>query len=223
MPSVEKSGRTVEEAIELALADLGNVSREKASIEVISEGRGGLLGIGAEEAKVRVTVSESLDDREPSGDEDIGIAGEEELEKLLALLKVEASVELETASVDNLSSTPAVLNIRGPNLALLIGRRGETLSVLQYVVNLILSRRFKRRTALLVDVDGYRQRRQESLRALALRAADQVKYTNGPVFLEAMPSYERRIIHLALQDRFDVISKSVGEGEQRKVVISPKQ
>jgi spoIIIJ-associated protein len=115
------------------------------------------------------------------------------------------------------------LDIVGEDLGILIGRRGETLSSLQYVVNLIASRHFKTRVRVVVDVEGYRQRRHESLRSLARRFADQVKSTGRSVTLEPMPASERRIIHLELRDNPHVTTQSIGEGESRKVAILAKE
>ncbi|UCG83105.1 MAG: single-stranded DNA-binding protein, partial [Dehalococcoidia bacterium] len=102
------------------------------------------------------------------------------------------------------------------------GRRGETLSSLQYLVNLITSRHFKSRVGVVVDVEGYRQRRYESLRFLARRLADQVKNTGRSVTLEPMSAGERRVIHLELRDNPHVTTQSIGQGESRKVAILSK-
>ena len=114
------------------------------------------------------------------------------------------------------------LDIKGEDLGILIGRRGETLSALQYLVNLIVSRRLKGRVGVVVDVEGYRQRRYESLRLLARRLGEQVKTTGRAVTLEPMPANERRIIHLELKDDPDLTTESMGQGEERKIVIMSK-
>ena len=116
-----------------------------------------------------------------------------------------------------------VLEVIGEDLGLLIGRRGETLTSLQFVLNLILAKRLKKWSRVVVDVEGYRSRREATLSGLAKRMAYRVQQTGQPVALEAMPAGERRIIHLALADHPQVSTGSVGEGDHRKVVISPRR
>jgi len=115
-----------------------------------------------------------------------------------------------------------VLDIRGDDLGLLIGRRGETLRDLQFITRLIVSRKVGHWPNLVVDVEQYRIHREQALQQLARRMADKVRLTRQPVPLEPMPPNERRIIHLALRDDPYVTTHSVGEGEARKVIISPK-
>lgn len=116
----------------------------------------------------------------------------------------------------------AVLDVQGDDLGMLIGRRGETLVSLQYMLNLMLARRTATRVMVGVDVGGYRRRREESLRSLAMRTADRVRASGQSVTLEPMPPNERRIIHIALSDNPDVLTVSIGEGEGRKVAITPR-
>lgn len=118
--------------------------------------------------------------------------------------------------------TPLVLNIVGDELGMLIGRRGETLRDLQFLVRLMVSRKIGAWPNLMLDVEGYKSRREEALKSLAARMAVQVKRTGNGVTLEPMPAHERRIIHLALRDDPDVYTESTGEGEERKVQILPR-
>lgn len=121
---------------------------------------------------------------------------------------------------------PLILNIRSDNqdlLSLLIGRRGETLSALQLLVNLIVSKQTGHREHIIVDAEGYRVRREQNLRSMALRIANQVRRSGHPVVLEAMPPNERRIIHIALAESDDISTESTGEGDQRRVVVSLKR
>jgi len=118
--------------------------------------------------------------------------------------------------------TPLVLNIVGDELGILIGRRGETLRDLQFIVRLMVSRKIGTWPNLLLDVEGYKARREGALKSLAARMADQVKRTGNGVTLEPMPAHERRIIHLALRDDPSVYTESTGEGEDRKVQILPR-
>ena len=113
--------------------------------------------------------------------------------------------------------------VEGEDLGLLIGRRGQTLASLQYLVNLIVSKQTNRRVAFAVDVDGYRRRREEALVGLAKRTASRVRTSGRSVTLEPMPPNERRIVHLALQDDPAVVTVSIGEGEARKVAITPSR
>jgi spoIIIJ-associated protein len=216
MESVEISAKTEEEAVDLALADLG-LSRSEVEIVVVKKGRTGLFGLGSEEVRVRVTPLGLL----PK--EEFGVVGmaKDVLESLLSFVGVTASVNLEERQAGEQGSPS--FDIRGEDLGILIGRRGETLTALQYVTNLIVSRTVKSRVGVVVDVEGYRQRRHDSLRSLAQRLADRVKTTGRPLTLEPMPSSERRIIHLELRDHGDVMTESVGQGEDRKVCIVPKK
>jgi spoIIIJ-associated protein len=118
---------------------------------------------------------------------------------------------------------PTVLNITGEDLGILIGRRGETLRALQYLVRLMVSHRIKHWTNLVVDVESYVVRRRHSLEGLAQRVADQVARTGRTQALEPMPAYERRIVHITLRNHPKVTTQSVGEGERRKVTIVPRR
>ena len=118
--------------------------------------------------------------------------------------------------------SPLVVNVVGDELGILIGRRGSTLRDLQFMVRLIVNREIKIWPNLVVDVDGYKARREEALRVLAKRMADQVRETDRVATLEPMPAYERRIVHITLRDDPDVYTESTGEGEDRKVQIFPK-
>lgn len=147
------------------------------------------------------------------------------LENLIRLMGVEATVaarEPETPG-DGVGMNEAVLDIDGEDLGILIGRRGQTLMSLQYILNLILSKRTNRRVAFGVDVDGYRQRREEALVGLAQRSAERVRGTGKSVTLEPMPANERRIVHITLAEDATVMTVSIGEGEARKVAITPSQ
>jgi spoIIIJ-associated protein len=147
------------------------------------------------------------------------------LQNIIQLMGLEATVsprEPETAG-DGVGMIEAVLDVEGDDLGILIGRRGQTLSALQYVLNLMISKQTNRRVAFGVDVDGYRRRREESLVGLAKRMAARVRGTGRSVTLEPMPPNERRIVHLALADDPAVMTVSIGEGEARKVAITPSR
>jgi spoIIIJ-associated protein len=140
------------------------------------------------------------------------------LQHVLRYMNIHATVQVR-------STEPLTLNIHGinENLGLLIGRRGETLAALQLLVNLIVSHRTRHRMRIIVDAENYRQRREENLRSLALRVAQQVRSYRRSIALEAMPPHERRIVHLALSESKDISTESIGEGDERRVVISLKR
>lgn len=215
MESMEVSAKNVEEAIELALKKLG-ANRDEVEVVVLKKGRPGFLGFGAEEARVKV-IRHRLEEAECAS----VILAKEMLEKLLNLMNVPASVRVkEPSSSGEIGERASIaLDISGEDLGILIGRRGNTLSSLQYLLYLMVSHQVKARVLLSIDVEGYRERRYETLKNLALRMAERVRDTGQPATLEPMPPSERRIIHLALQDHPGVITQSIGEGETRKVTI----
>jgi spoIIIJ-associated protein len=148
------------------------------------------------------------------------------LENILEKMGIDASVvyqEGETCSDDEGEEAPAVYNIEGDELGILIGRRGQTLSCLQYIVKIIAANRIQDSLpSIIVDVNGYKQKRQQVLVELAERVAEQVDNSGKSFTLEPMPAYERRIIHMALSSHPGVKTESVGFGEDRKVSIIPK-
>ena len=233
--SVEAGGKDVEEAIAQGLAELGK-TRDEVEIEVLSEGSRGLFGLGAEEARVRISIIESqvLEEvvekievvREPAApplERDFQQIAKGTLEELLVKMGIRVQVVIrQKADVGEGELPTVVLDIVGDDLGILIGRRGETLAALQYITRLIVSHKTHRWHPLVVDVEQYKVRRERSLRRLAQRMAERVSFSRQPVALEAMSAYERRIVHLALRDHPTVTTKSVGEGDHRKVTIIPK-
>ena len=204
MDSVEANAKNVEDAIQVALKKLG-ASRDEVEIVVLSEGRSGILGLGAEDARVRVTLKEQEvpvveAPVAPAGTEDVVAIAKEVLESLLKLMSVNANVEAKLAEADARDGTIINLDISGEDLGILIGRRGETLSSLQFISNLIVGKKTGYAAKVAVDVEGYRMRRADALRGLALRMAERVKQTQQAVTLEAMPPSERRVIHMTLAD-----------------------
>lgn len=209
MEVIEIAAGTVEQAIEKAEAQLG-LSRDQFKVEIVKEGRSGILGVGGRDAVIKVTPIIMPEESTVSGVIEI-------LNTLLGFMGVEGKVEV---LADGL---PLSLNINGEDLGILIGRRGQTLVALEYVTKLIVVRRLKTWLPLAIDVGGYKKRRRESLQKLALYLAEQVKSRRRAMPMEPMPADERRIIHLTLADHPDVTTESVGEGENRKVVISPRE
>ncbi len=191
-------------------------------VTVVKRGRSGILGLGAEEARIRVRSLVKM----PEKENDIVEVAKHALESLLTRIGVMASIVPQARPItegEEEVATPVTLEIKGDDLGILIGRRGQTLASLQYIVRLIVGHQTKNWVPIVVDVEGYKQRRYEALRALAWRVAGQVKDKGTPFTLEPMPAYERRIIHLALAEHPDVTTQSVGWGESRKVVILPKE
>ncbi len=179
---------------------------------VLKEGKSGFLGFGGEEAAVRVFRRQPEEVRQAAA-----TLAKEVLEELLPLMQVSASVEEKEPSEEGRAIVG--LDINGEDLGILIGRRGQTLYSLQYLVYLMVGHRLKAHVPITIDVAGYRERREEALKNLAWRIAERVMVTGQPVPLEPMPASERRIIHLALRDYPGVTTQSIGEGDDRKVTI----
>ncbi len=173
--------------------------------------------LGGTEAPAVDETEHELQDVEHPSHEDVEITVDV-LQHILRYMNIHAAVQV-------CSTNPLTVNIHGmnENLGLLIGRRGETLAALQLLVNLIVSHRTKHRLRIIVDAENYRQRREANLRSLALRVAQQVRNYRRSIALEAMPPYERRIVHIALSDSKDISTESIGEGDERRVVISLKR
>ncbi|MPZ13282.1 MAG: KH domain-containing protein [Chloroflexi bacterium] len=225
--SVEVQGRTTEEAIGKALDQLG-VTRDEVEIEVLTEGRAGVFGVGSHEALVRVTVAtddfdedEEIDAGDAATDSADAELARETLERMLDLLDFANLVTVRTTQRER-GLTTIALDVAGEDMGLLIGRHGETLASLQFLLNTCLSRQLSRSTRILVDIEHYRDRREQSLRGIAVRAAERARRERRPVTLQPMPPSERRVIHLALQSSTWVTTESTGEGSERRVVISPK-
>ncbi|MDD4859378.1 MAG: KH domain-containing protein [Dehalococcoidales bacterium] len=157
--------------------------------------------------------------------DDTAVAARDILVKLLDLMGVDATVEISDefpVESDSGFTSFNALNIEGDDLGILIGRRGQTLATLQYMVRLILSHGNQQQSPIIIDVEGYKRRRYESLRALAKRIAEEVKTRHRSFTLEPMPAFERRIVHLTLANNPDVTTESTGFGEARKVIVKPK-
>ena len=210
--SREISGKTVEEAIELALKELG-AKREEVEIEVLSKGKAGFLGIGAESARVRV--------RRIPVSQNVATRAMEVVNQLLKIAGVATTATLRTAH-DSQTGGP-IIDIQGEDSGLLIGRRGETLRALQFVVNLLVNRNSNSPVRVVLDVELYRQRREKALRELAMKVAEKVATSGRAITLEPMPAAERRIIHLTLANHPQVTTQSTGVGNIRKVTVMPKK
>ena len=215
-PSREFSAKTVDEAIQKGLSELG-LARDGVEIEIVREGSRGVLGLGSEDAIVRLTPTSVSD----SSNIDVQQTAQELLFTLLHKMGIKAQVEVQP---DPGSESPNafVLNIVGDDLGVLIGRRGETLRDLEYVMRLMVTQKGGKAAKIVVDVEGYRTRRERVLRELAKRMAERVEVSRQPITLEAMPPNERRIIHMTLRDHPSVMTNSIGEGDHRRVMILHK-
>jgi len=204
----EGRGRTVREAIDHALARL-DVGEEDVDVQVLEEGNRGLFGlVGGRQAAVRLTVKPTR----------AAVAGEL-IEAIGRAMNIPLEVRTEGEGEYLFVAAEAAQGREG-DLGALIGRRGWTLDALQYLVNVAAGRHGRGRGRIVLDVGGYRARREETLRRLAKRLASQVKRTGDPITLDAMSALERRIIHLALQGDPEVVTRSVGVEPYRKVVIA---
>jgi len=281
--SVEATGRTVDEAIENALDELG-LERDDVTIEVLApavQGRAArvrvtpLEGIEFEDDDEDLDDEDDLDedeeeeelDEEDAEEEDVEDEDEDEeeedaedapavavparvppprhprgvepgqisdearpiaatvvevLNELLDRMDLVSDVQIDAAEIEE--GLPTIqLSIHGEYGGILIGRRGETLSALQFILGLIASRRAERRIRVILDAEGYRDRRARLLRDIAIRAAERARRYRQPIFLDPMLPGERRIVHMTLADNPDVSTHSVGEGDSRRVVVSPRQ
>ena len=212
MKSITTTAKTVEDAIEIALKEL-DVDRTEVEIDVVSKGKPGILGIGSEPASVRVKKVEFKSDNDSAK-----VAGEV-LAGLLNLMNVEAVSSLIDAGDDEQSGPE--FDIEGDDAGLLIGRRGETLQALQFITRVITNNKTGHRSPISVDVEGYYQRRDQSLVNLADRVAKRVVRTGREIELEPMTARERRVVHMSLADNEDVYTESSGLGTDRRIVIIP--
>ncbi|MFZ5897623.1 MAG: RNA-binding cell elongation regulator Jag/EloR [Bacillota bacterium] len=204
--SLESSGKSVEEAVENALREL-SVNREDVEVEVLEESVKGLFGIlGTRPARVRVTVKEKLADRVIS---------------LLRDITAEMGVHPDFTVEEDDEEIKVTLT--GRNMGVLIGRRGETLNSLQYLVSLAANRNQEQRRKIVLDVEGYRRKREETLQNLAVKLADKARRRGRSVVLEPMNPQERRVIHTTLRGRDDIYTFSEGEEPFRKIVIAPRK
>jgi spoIIIJ-associated protein len=234
--SLEVIAPSVEEAIAQGAVELG-LPEEELEVEVLDEGSKGFLGLGTRQVRVRLTVrideppeetpqKETPQYEEPSemDDEEAVRIAHETVEELLHRMGIKANVATQWGELEPPGRIrPLLIEIRGDDLSILIGRRGETLSALQYITRLIVGKELKRPVAVVIDIEGYRARREGQLRRLARKIAEQAIETGRTMNLEPMPANERRIIHIELKDNPKVETLSIGEGNRRKVTVIPQQ
>jgi spoIIIJ-associated protein len=241
METLEIEGKSIDAAIEKACRDFG-VSREKLNIEIISEGATGFLGLmGGRRAKIKaglLSIDATLNmpltalhpetektpetgiaaaafDKPPVSDDKVGERAKAVLEGILVRMGIAAPVSVEE------TEESILLNIKGDGGGLIIGRRGQNLDAIQYIVNKAANRSRDGRKIIIIDTEAYRKRREESLVTLAEKLGEKVKKTKKAVTVSHMNPHDRRIIHVALQNDASLTTKSRGEGEYRKIVIIP--
>lgn len=233
MQYVETEGNTIDEAIENALKVLA-VERDKVSVDILTEGKKGFLGFGAQKARIRASLRKALlaDEKDQPArktseakritkDEVIAVGqkGKEVLTQILSLMGIQASVEIKPGEIEE----EVVLDIHGEDGGLLIGRKGQTLDALQYLLTrMVNERQGQEGPQLVVDIENYRVRRQKSLEDMALRLGEKAKRSRKPVTVDALSAADRRIIHVTLQDDPWLTTKSLGQGAYRRIIIVPE-
>lgn len=226
MKWVEKTAKTVDEAVELALQELG-IAKDKADIEVLEQPNKGFLGlIGSRLAKVKVSMAEEKTAEISTAEPKMQAADKSQekdaaykfLREVLNCMDIKAEIKIKY------TETGLYINLTGPKMGIIIGRRGQTLDSLQYLVSLVVNRNKGKDSfvRVVLDTENYREKREETLIRLANRLAERVVKTRRKMELEPMNPYERRIIHSALQDYPGVITYSEGEEPNRKVIIACK-
>ncbi|MQG02529.1 MAG: protein jag [SAR202 cluster bacterium] len=219
MNTIQMTGKTVEDAIEIALREL-DVDRGEVEIDVISRGKAGVFGLGSEPAKVKVSKVVLSSSKEVDSSSDVIRVARETIDELISLMDVDVMCNLRQAESEEVGGP--LFEIEGDDSGLLIGRKGETLRSLQFMVRFLVSRKTGERANLSVDVEGYDDRRRQSLSSLANRVAQRVVKTGRSIELEPMNPRERRLVHITLSENGDVYTESSGTGEGRRVVILPR-
>lgn len=237
---------SVEEALEKGLNELG-LREEDVDVEILDEGKKGLLGLGSRQARIAIKIKSQGKAAKPEErgvqivkkppvlpqqevepktsaeePEEISIA-RETINIILEKMQVNADVSVKLGDESSGHIQPILIDIEGDDLSFLIGRKAETINALQYVTSLIVGRELGRWIPLQIDVQHYRKRREDELRKLAKRIADQVIQTGRRQVLEPMPPNERRIVHIELRENPYVETESIGEDPRRKVTVRPKE
>lgn len=224
--TVVKTAKTVDEAIEAALAELG-VSKDEATIEVITEPAGGFLGLGSKDAEVKVTADIAEEE------EDVVYYGDDENFEGDAVTEAEDAAVTFVAEIlsgigihgnmDSYREDDAIyISVSGADCGAAIGRHGETLESISYLTNLVANKHSEEKVHVHLDVGGYRKHREQVIKGLADRAASKAKKTGRKVVMEAMNPAERRIVHSYLQDVNGISTHSEGTEPNRKVIVTPE-
>lgn len=241
--TLEVIAPTIEEALSRGLEQLG-VTKDMVDMDVLDEGSRGFLGLGSRQVRIRLTlkgveetpaavaapkvdsapVTSTTASADTGPDESLLAYAEKVTSEMLGLMKIGAKVSAQyAANPDAEGDLPMLIDIHGDDLSVLIGRRAETLNALQYLLALIISKQATHWVQVVVDVEGYRARRERQLRQLARRMADQAIRSGKKQLLEPMSPAERRIVHLELRDHAEVKTESVGEEPNRKISIVLKK
>lgn len=225
MDSIEATGATIEEAIDAAVREL-QAAREEVEVEILENPSRGLLGlVGTRQARVRATrrqeqpaasVASPVSSESATSSQDLGERGAQLLRDVITHIGVEAEVVVRSAEEG------LVLEITGDTSGILIGRHGQMLDALEYIVNRVLLRDDDHAPRVVVDANQYRSRRRASLEELGQRMAQQAKRKGKPIMLNPMPPQDRRIVHLALQGDTSLTTRSTGSGFLRRLVIIPQ-
>mgnify|MGYP001159337193 CR=1 FL=1 len=203
MREVTVKGKTVEEAVEQALSQL-NVTRDRVKVTVIDEAKKGFFGIGGKPAVVKISeLPDAIDE------------AENYLRTIVEKMGMDVTIQTKE------DSEQVFFDLSGDEIAVLIGKRGQTLNALQYLTNLVANRHADRFIRVQLDAENYRERRRETLHQLAIRLAEKAQKLNRKIVLDSMPAHERKIIHLALKDVPEVSTVSEGVEPNRYVVILP--
>ncbi|HEY3062329.1 MAG TPA: RNA-binding cell elongation regulator Jag/EloR [Chloroflexota bacterium] len=224
MASVETTGPTVDDAIDAALEQL-DLDEDQVDLEILSEGGDG------QPARVRATPRSEIaapgiaalsePDEEAEWDEPLATAGREIVEDLLDYMGFPGEVDILRAGKENGTPTLVMAVVDGESMGALIGRRGETLQAFQFITQLLVNRRVGHWTRVLLDIEGYRSRRERYLKDTALRAAEKAMRYREPIELDPMIPSERRIVHMTLAEHEFVVTHSEGEGDSRRVIVEP--
>ncbi len=234
--STEKRAKSIDEAIELAISELG-ISKENAEIEIVQEPVKGFLGLGAKEAVVKVTAKTEKTAAKATQKKAEKPAPAPKVKKTSGgaynsdspaenaknfITDVLNAMGIEVTVTSELKGDMIEVNLEGDNMGVVIGKRGDTLDSIQYLTSLVVNQKSEDYIKVSIDTENYREKREEVLCALAQRLAAKVSRTGRKFALEPMNPYERRIIHSNLQDNEDVTTFSIGQEPYRKVVIAPK-
>ncbi|MDH3443362.1 MAG: Jag N-terminal domain-containing protein [Deltaproteobacteria bacterium] len=232
MDFVETEGITIDEAIDDALKTLG-VSRDTVTVEILSEGRKGVFGFGAQKARIRATLRKPALAQASGGEKSdanpplvtsaevavIADKAQKTLAEILRLMGVVATVEKKTGEM----AAEIILDVRADNNAILIGRKGQTLEAMEYLVTRIVGERpGGEGPHIIVDVEAYRERRRKTLQDMALRLGEKAKRQRKTVTVDALSAADRRVIHAALQDDPWLTTRSLGQGSYRRLLIIPE-
>ncbi len=237
---LEYEDKSVEKAIQKA-SDKVHIPKEELKYEVISYGSSGIFGlVGSKQARIRVTIPESAatpnktgrppkkttspsaqkkidDHKQKTISVDPAELGKSTLQRIIDFITTDAEISAKE------ESDRIVLNVKGGNSAALIGKHGQTLEAIQYLVEKVVNRHTEERTRIHIDIEGYLEARQASLEGLAMRLAEKVKRTGKPATVGQMNAHDRRIVHLALKDDEGVRTLSKGDGFIKKLLIFPKK